>query len=246
MRTTFKLIPLFLGLLIFTQCKNRDENVDTELALPVSVMNVKTGSIEKFVNATGTVNATQVAELKSEITGKYILQTNPLTGKPFHLGDKVKEGQLIIKIEDKEFENNLNMESKKLNLEVSKQEYQKQESLYKKGGVTLRELRNSEISYINAQNSYENALLSMEKIEVRAPMSGIFFRKPAPDQPAYVEVGDSVKKKQVLALLETMKVFQKVKSPANGKILEIVAQNEKPLKVAGDHIHLLLISNWNR
>ena len=36
MRTTLKLIPLFLGLLIITQCKNRDDNVNTELALPVS------------------------------------------------------------------------------------------------------------------------------------------------------------------------------------------------------------------
>ena len=68
------------------------------------------------------------------------------------------------------------------------------------------------------------------KIEVRAPMSGVFYRKPAPEEPAYVEVGDQVKKKQVLALLETMKVFQKVKSPANGKILEILAENETPLK----------------
>lgn len=61
-------------------------------------------------------------------------------------------------------------------------------------------------------------------------MSGIFYRKAAPDQPPYVEVGDTVKKKQVIALLETMKVFQKVKSPANGKILEIAAENETPLK----------------
>jgi acetyl-CoA carboxylase biotin carboxyl carrier protein len=45
-----------------------------------------------------------------------------------------------------------------------------------------------------------------------------------------VEEGDVVKKKQVLALLETMKVFQKVKSPANGRILKIVAENETPLK----------------
>ena len=208
MRTTFKLIPLFLGLLIFTQCKNRDENVDTELALPVSVMNVKTGSIEKFVNATGTVNATQVAELKSEITGKYILQTNPLTGKPFHLGDKVKEGQLIIKIEDKEFENNLNMESKKLNLEVSKQEYQKQESLYKKGGVTLRELRNSEISYINAQNSYENVLLSMEKIEVRAPFSGIIVDLPYYTNHTKIPAGQLLVK-----LMNYNKMFMEINLP---------------------------------
>ena len=69
-----------------------------------------------------------------------------------------------------------------------------------------------------------------KRIEVRAPMSGVFYRRPAPDQPAYVEEGDSVKKRQVLALLETMKVFQKVKSPVNGTIVEIVAENETALK----------------
>ena len=69
-----------------------------------------------------------------------------------------------------------------------------------------------------------------KRIEINAPMSGVFYRKPAPDQPAYVEVGDTVKKKQVLALLETMKVFQKVKSPAKGTVVEILAENETPLK----------------
>ena len=68
------------------------------------------------------------------------------------------------------------------------------------------------------------------KIEVKAPMSGVFYRQPGPDQPVYVEVGDTVKKKQVLALLETMKVFQKVKSPVKGKVVEIVAENETALK----------------
>jgi acetyl-CoA carboxylase biotin carboxyl carrier protein len=43
-------------------------------------------------------------------------------------------------------------------------------------------------------------------------------------------VGETVKKKQVIALLETMKVFQKVKSPASGKIVEIIPQNESALK----------------
>ena len=68
-----------------------------------------------------------------------------------------------------------------------------------------------------------------KKVEVRAPMSGVFYRSPDPDEPPYVEVGDTVKKKQVLALLETMKVFQKVKSPTAGKIAEIVAQNQVAL-----------------
>jgi biotin carboxyl carrier protein len=43
-------------------------------------------------------------------------------------------------------------------------------------------------------------------------------------------VGDTVKKKQVLGLLETMKVYQKIKCPANGKVVEILPDNESPLK----------------
>ena len=72
--------------------------------------------------------------------------------------------------------------------------------------------------------------MTTKRVEVRTPMSGIFYRKPAPDQPSYVEIGDIVKKKQVLGLLETMKVFQKIKSPANGKVVEILPKSESPLK----------------
>ena len=68
-----------------------------------------------------------------------------------------------------------------------------------------------------------------KRVEVTAPMSGVFYRSPAPGEPPYVEVGDVVKKKQVLALLETMKVFQKIKSPTAGTIVEIAAENEVSL-----------------
>ena len=71
---------------------------------------------------------------------------------------------------------------------------------------------------------------SSHLIEVRAPMSGVFYRRPAPDQPPYVEEGVSVKKKQILGLLETMKVFQKIKSPSDGKVVQIIAANETALK----------------
>jgi acetyl-CoA carboxylase biotin carboxyl carrier protein len=73
-------------------------------------------------------------------------------------------------------------------------------------------------------------MATQKKVEVRAPMAGVFYCSPSPDQPPYVEVGDTVKKKQVLALLETMKVFQKVKSPKAGKIVEVLVNNEQPVK----------------
>jgi len=69
-----------------------------------------------------------------------------------------------------------------------------------------------------------------KKVEVRAPMAGIFYRQPAPDQPPYVEIGDMVAKKQVLGLLETMKVFQKIKAPVSGRIVEIACPSETAVK----------------
>ena len=77
-----------------------------------------------------------------------------------------------------------------------------------------------------------------QNIEVKAPMSGVFYRRPSPEDPNYVEVGDTVKKKQVLGLLETMKVFQKIKSPAAGTVVEIVAENEVP-QMDGDLLFVL-------
>jgi biotin carboxyl carrier protein len=71
---------------------------------------------------------------------------------------------------------------------------------------------------------------SGKRVEVRAPMSGVFYRRPAPEEPPYAEVGARVKKKQVLALLETMKVFQKVKSPVEGSVVEVIPENGATLK----------------
>ncbi len=67
------------------------------------------------------------------------------------------------------------------------------------------------------------------KVEVKAPMAGIFYRRPAPDEPPYVEFGSQVESKQTLGLLETMKVFQKLKSPAAGTVAGIAAQDGSPV-----------------
>lgn len=72
---------------------------------------------------------------------------------------------------------------------------------------------------------------SKEVVEIKAPIAGIFYRKPSPESAPYVEVGHTVKAKQILALLETMKVFQKIKSPVDGKVVEIRAQSEQVVSI---------------
>ena len=70
-----------------------------------------------------------------------------------------------------------------------------------------------------------------DKVEVKAPIAGVFYRRPSPDSDCYVEVGQTVKVKQVLALLETMKVFQKIKSPVEGEIAEIRVESEQAVSM---------------
>jgi RND family efflux transporter MFP subunit len=159
-------------------CNNQPQSESTELAVPVSIENVKKSSISQYINTTGTAKAIYETALTSEVTGEYNLQTNPATGKPFKLGDRIKEGQVIIRFEDKEYVNGLAIDAKKLNLEISENEYDKQKSLYEKGGVTLRELRNSEVSRTNAQYDFESAEIRLAKMNIKAPFSGVIVELP--------------------------------------------------------------------
>ncbi|SHF44217.1 RND family efflux transporter, MFP subunit [Mariniphaga anaerophila] len=168
----------FIILFALAACNQQTQSESSELAVPVSVEDIRLQSIEQFVSTTGTVNATSEVTLNSEMAGDYFLQTNPATGRPFKLGDRVSKGQTIIRFENEEYVNNLAIDAVKLNLEISEQEYDKQKSLYEKGGVTLRELRNSEVSKTNAQYNYENAQIQMAKMSVSAPFSGVIVELP--------------------------------------------------------------------
>ena len=65
-----------------------------------------------------------------------------------------------------------------MNLDIAESEFEKQESLYDKGGVTLRELKNSERELINAQYSYENAKIQLAKMDIKSPFRGVIVDLP--------------------------------------------------------------------
>ncbi|MFH1940524.1 MAG: efflux RND transporter periplasmic adaptor subunit [bacterium] len=167
-----------MGILLLIGCGGRDSDVETEISIPVSVEEVKKKAIEEFIVATGTVYSMQETVLKSEISGYYRILENPKAGRKFTLGDFVNKGQEIIRLEDEEFENNVKLESQQLNLEISKNEFEKQQSLYEKGGVTFRELKNAELAYVNARYSYENALVQLVKMKIASPFYGVIVNLP--------------------------------------------------------------------
>jgi len=173
-----KFIPFILIILAFAACNNQSQSVSTELAVPVSVQDIRLQGIMEFVSTTGTINATAEVVVNSEMAGDYYLQNNRATGRPFKLGDRVSAGQSIIRFENEEYLNNLAVDAVKLNLDISEQEHEKQKSLYEKGGVTLRELRNSEVAMTNARYNYENAQIQLAKMNATAPFTGVIVDLP--------------------------------------------------------------------
>jgi membrane fusion protein (multidrug efflux system) len=169
---------LIAALVTVNSCKQPDLNVETSIEVPVGVIEVDTSSLEEFINTTGTVYPIKEVSLESEMAGKYQLQNNPATGRPYILGDKVKAGAVIIKLADEEYFNNLRIRSKEVDLEISRQEFDKQKSLYEKGGATLRELKNAEIGFINSEYDIESSQINLDKMSVKAPFSGVISELP--------------------------------------------------------------------
>ncbi len=179
MKNTKQLIPFMILAMVFANsCKQPNLGVASSIEVPVDVIEASISSIEEFINTTGTVYPVQEVTLNSEMSGKYTLQKNPETGKPYALGDRVKKGATIIKLEDEEYVNNLRVESRAVNLEISAQEYEKQKSLHDKGGATLRELKNSEISYINSEYDAKSSQINLAKMSVKALFTGVISDLP--------------------------------------------------------------------
>ncbi len=65
---------------------------------------------------------------------------------------------------------------------------------------------------------------------ITSPFVGTFYRQPSPDAPSFVEVGQEIRKGQVLCIVEAMKLMNEIESEIAGTIVEVVAVNGKPVE----------------
>lgn len=67
-------------------------------------------------------------------------------------------------------------------------------------------------------------------ITVTAPLVGTFYRAGSPDNPSFVEVGDRVRKGQVLCIVEAMKLMNEIESEVDGVIVKCLVENASPVE----------------
>lgn len=67
-------------------------------------------------------------------------------------------------------------------------------------------------------------------ITIKSPIIGTFYRKPSPDKPNFVEVGDAISEGSVLCVVEAMKLFNEIESEVSGKIVKVLVEDSSPVE----------------
>lgn len=67
-------------------------------------------------------------------------------------------------------------------------------------------------------------------ITIKSPMIGTFYRRPSPDKPNFIEVGDEVIVGKVVCIIEAMKLFNEIESEVSGKVVKILVEDSSPVE----------------
>ena len=173
----FILACLLAVLLVIISCEQEEDISATDITTNVTVETVPTETIESFVASTGTLIAAKEAKIVSELEGRLFFKDDPNTGGIITNGAMVRKGQLIAEIQNPEWELSARVESNKLAFETAKKELDKQEALFKEGGVTEKELNLARKNALDAQYNYEAAQLKIDKMKLKAPFDGILVQR---------------------------------------------------------------------
>lgn len=67
-------------------------------------------------------------------------------------------------------------------------------------------------------------------ITIKSPIIGTLYRKPSPDKPVFVEVGQTINEGDVLCIIEAMKLFNEIESEVSGKVVKVLVDDSSPVE----------------
>jgi len=94
----------------------------------------------------------------------------------------------------------------------------------------VQQLPQSAASSHEASESSAPAAKAENTVVIKSPMIGTFYRKPSPDKPLFIEVGDEVTPGKVVCIIEAMKLFNEIESEVSGKIIKVLAEDASPVE----------------
>ena len=99
------------------------------------------------------------------------------------------------------------------------------------GGLQPPQLIQSQPQSIKTEEIEETEIPpSIDGDTINSPMVGSFYRAASPDSAPFIEVGSTVKKGEVLCIIEAMKLLNEIESEHDGIIKKILVENGQPVE----------------
>lgn len=180
MKAYTKLAVAGTGLLLAAAACSQGSASEDQLALETST--VVRGDLESTVEATGTIEAIKVVEVKSQASGE-ILRMN------VDLGDQVERGDLLLRIDPRDVQNDLeqaraDLEQAQAQLRVAESRLDRARALRDSGVVTQEELESAVLEHANARSAHQRAESRLElatdrreDATINAPITGTVIEK---------------------------------------------------------------------
>lgn len=104
-----------------------------------------------------------------------------------------------------------------------------------RGGQSLSGANQTLVSSGSNHTSLDSTPAPLEVPEesgssIKSPIVGTFYRKPAPDKPPFVEIGDRVEAGNVVCIVEAMKMMNEIKSEFTGTVTAIKVEDGEPVE----------------
>ncbi len=151
---------------------------------------------------------------------------------------KAKELQELIDFISKSGLNKVNIETEEFKISVQREPNQKVS--YVTGGAPAQQAAPAPMQQAAPQASAPAPAApaapatpaddSSRYVAIKAPMIGTLYRSANPESPAFVNVGDEVKKGQVICIIEAMKLFNEIESEVSGRIVKVLTDNATPVE----------------
>ncbi|WP_049996508.1 acetyl-CoA carboxylase [Halococcus sediminicola] len=77
-----------------------------------------------------------------------------------------------------------------------------------------------------------------ENTTIEAPMPGVFYRRPDPDEEFYVEEGDRIEEGDVVGMIGVMKNFNEITSDADGVVERVFVENEVEIEAGQELVEI--------
>ncbi len=173
--TVFLLLQLFLAGTFLYLCYEKNKNTAIrmddvkEMTVPVAIYQVRPQKVIDSIEIPGIIESWDTIIISSEINGQ-IADMNVCKG------DKVKEGQVVMKLDDTIYKAEKNKTESKYKL--AQQNFERLKKLYEAKSVSVKELEDAENFVIETKSEFEIAKHKLQECEIRSPVEGYVEKKP--------------------------------------------------------------------